>query len=319
MDGERALLAAHADAVREGFARIGIDTAGSTTQIVPALVGDAAAALALADALRARGVLAVAIRPPTVPAATSRIRFALSAAHDAAAIEKAGGRNACVLAASANGGLMTAGVFVTGTDTGVGKTVVCACLVRRWGAHYWKPAQTGLAEEAGDTETVARLAGRDRTRWHAPRFAFGAPLSVEAAAARENVTVSLADFELPAVAGPIVVEGAGGVLVPLGRGALMVDLMARFALPVVLVARTTLGTINHTLLSLEVLRGRGLRVAGVVLVGDASAGNRDAIARHGNVRILHEMERLRAISPAEVAQAAALFPDLAEVVETRSD
>ncbi len=88
MDGERALLAAHADAVREGFARIGIDTAGSTTQIVPALVGDAAAALALADALRARGVLAVAIRPPTVPAATSRIRFALSAAHDAAAIEK---------------------------------------------------------------------------------------------------------------------------------------------------------------------------------------------------------------------------------------
>jgi 8-amino-7-oxononanoate synthase len=87
MDADRALLAARANVVRDEFARIGIDTAGSSTQIVPALVGDAAAALALAEALRARGVLAVAIRPPTVPAGTSRIRFALSAAHDATAID----------------------------------------------------------------------------------------------------------------------------------------------------------------------------------------------------------------------------------------
>jgi malonyl-CoA O-methyltransferase len=209
---------------------------------------------------------------------------------------------------------MATGVFVTGTDTGVGKTIVAACLVRRWGAHYWKPAQTGLAEEAGDTETVVRLAGLDRSRWHHPRFAFAAPLSVEAAGSRENVAVALADFELPAVTGPIVVEGAGGVLVPLGRGALMADLMARFALPVVLVARTALGTINHTLLSLEALRGRGLSVAGVVLVGDASPGNREAIARHGRVRILHELARLPAVSPAKVARVAAGFPALESVV-----
>jgi dethiobiotin synthase len=219
-----------------------------------------------------------------------------------------------VLAVAAVGGLMTAGVFVTGTDTGVGKTVVAACLVRRWGAHYWKPAQTGLADEPGDTEMVARLAGLDTTHWHRPRFEFAAPLSVEAAASLENVAVSLRDFELPAVAGPIVVEGAGGVLVPLGPGALMADLMARFALPVVLVARTALGTINHTLLSLEALRGRGLSVAGVVLVGDASAGNRDAIARHGNVRILHELRRLAEVSPAALARVAADFPSLDSVV-----
>lgn len=209
---------------------------------------------------------------------------------------------------------MAAGAFVTGTDTGVGKTVVAACLVRRWGAHYWKPAQTGLADEPGDTETVARLAGLDATRWHRPRFEFAAPLSVEAAAARENVAVSLADFELPAVAGPLVVEGAGGVLVPLGRDALMADLMARFALPVVLVARTTLGTINHTLLSLEALRGRGLHVAGVVLVGDASPSNRQAIARHGTVRILHEVRWLAEVSAAAVVQAAAGFPALESVL-----
>ena len=209
---------------------------------------------------------------------------------------------------------MATGVFVTGTDTGVGKTLVSACLVRRWGAHYWKPAQTGLADEAGDTETVASLAELDVSRWHPPRFAFAAPLSVEAAAALENVTVALAEFELPAVAGPIVVEGAGGVLVPLGSGATMADLMARLALPVVLVARTTLGTINHTLLSLEALRGRGLHIAGVVLVGDASPGNREAIARHGDVRILHEVGRLGEVSAAEVARVAASFPALESVL-----
>src|ERR1700678_668148 len=125
---------------------------------------------------------------------------------------------------------MGAGVFVTGPDTGGGKTGGAACLVRRWGAHYGKPAQTGLADEPGDTETVARLAGLDATRWYRPRFEFAAPLSVEAAASLENFAVSLGDFELPAVAGPIVVEGAGGVLVPLGPGAVMADLMARFAL-----------------------------------------------------------------------------------------
>jgi dethiobiotin synthase len=209
---------------------------------------------------------------------------------------------------------MATGVFVTGTDTGVGKTLVSACLVRRWGAYYWKPAQTGLAEEPGDTETVVRLAGLNESRWHHPRFAFAAPLSVEAAASPENISVALTDFALPAVAGPIVVEGAGGVLVPLGSGATMADLIARFALPVVLVARTALGTINHTLLSLEALRTRGLCVAGVVLVGDASPGNREAIVRHGNVRILHEVPRLSEISAAEVARVAAGFPALESVL-----
>jgi dethiobiotin synthase len=205
---------------------------------------------------------------------------------------------------------MTAGAFVTGTDTGVGKTLVSACLVRRWEARYWKPAQTGLADERGDCATVAYFSAVPAARLHAPRFEFAAPLSVEAAGALEGVSVRLADFSLPEGPGPIVVEGAGGVLAPLAADALMVDLMARLALPVVLVARTSLGTINHTLMSLEVLRGRGLSVAGVVLVGARNEGNREAIARHGRVRILHEMPWQAEISPAVVARLAAEFPAL---------
>jgi malonyl-CoA O-methyltransferase len=209
---------------------------------------------------------------------------------------------------------MASGVFVTGTDTGVGKTVVSACLVRRWQADYWKPAQTGLAQEPGDTETVCRAAALPPQRRHPPRHSFAAPLSVEAAAALEGVPVHLADFILPESTAPIVVEGAGGVLAPINAGALTIDLMAHLALPVVLVARTTLGTINHTLLSLAALRARAVPVAGVVLVGAPSPGNREAIARHGAVRILHDLPHLSAVTPHTIAGASAAFPSFAETV-----
>jgi len=218
-----------------------------------------------------------------------------------------------VLARAAAGRLSVRGVFVTGTDTGVGKTIVAACLVRRWQADYWKPAQTGLAAEPGDSETVATLAALPAHRLHAPRHSFAAPLSVEAAAGQEGAVVSLADFGLPESPRPIVVEGAGGVLAPLCADATMADLMRGLALPCVLVARTTLGTINHTLLSLEALRHRGISVPGVVLVGDASAGNREAIARHGAVRILAELPRLPAISAASIADASRRMPALEAV------
>jgi malonyl-CoA O-methyltransferase len=202
------------------------------------------------------------------------------------------------------------GVFVTGTDTGVGKTVASACLVRAWQADYWKPAQTGLAEDPGDTATVATLAALQPHRLHPPCHQFAAPLSVEAAAELEAAEVALDDFHLPATQRPLVVEGAGGVLVPLAPGVLMVDLMARLGLPVVLVARTTLGTINHTLLSLAALRARGLSVAGVVLVGAPSPGNRSAIARHGDVPILLEIPPLNPLTPAAIAEAGRGLPPL---------
>ena len=101
------------------------------------------------------------------------------------------------------------GVFVTGTGTGIGKTIVSACLVHRWGAAYWKPVQTGIDDEAGDSVTVASLTG---TTAHKPRHILRAPLSPEDAARAEGIAIALADFDLPSTAGPVVVEGAGGVL-----------------------------------------------------------------------------------------------------------
>ena len=203
---------------------------------------------------------------------------------------------------------MRPGVFVTGTDTGVGKTVVCACLVQRWTAAYWKPVQTGLAEETGDSETVATLAGAAAHRIHPPRYEFAAPLSPEAAARREGRNVRVEEFSLPESRAPLVVEGAGGVLVPIGGGASMADLMQRLGLPVLLVVRGTLGTINHSLLSLEALRRRALPVWGVVIVGAAPDGNAEAIARLGQVAILAILPRLAELTPASIAEAAAILP-----------
>ena len=203
------------------------------------------------------------------------------------------------------------GVFVTGSDTGVGKTVVSAVLARAWDADYWKPVQTGLAEDPGDTQAVRDLAGLPEERLHAPRYGLQAPLSPDAAAAAEGVRIGLGDFALPASARPVVVEGAGGVLVPLNEQALMIELIARLGLPAVVAAQDRLGAINHTLLTLEALRARRIEVLGVVLTGGPFADNRAAIERHGGVRILAALPWAARLDAAQVAAWAGRIAPLA--------
>lgn len=200
------------------------------------------------------------------------------------------------------------GVFVTGTDTGVGKTVVSAVLARAWDADYWKPVQTGLDEDAGDTAAVATLAGLGPDRLHPPRHALKLPLSPDAAAAAEGVNIALDDFALPDAERPLVVEGAGGLLVPLCEGAQVIDLIARLGLPTVVVAADRLGAINHTLLTLEALRARGLPIFGVALVGGRFADNAATIERHGGARIVLRLPRRDPPDPAAIAAWARLAP-----------
>ncbi|ASC04411.1 dethiobiotin synthase [Acetobacter pasteurianus] len=200
------------------------------------------------------------------------------------------------------------GVFVTGTDTGIGKTLVSACLVRRWQGAYWKPLQSGLADEEGDTPTVKLLAGDPPC--FKPAGAFLAPLSPDAAARAEGVQIDPAQLVLPQGEAdkPLVVEGAGGLMVPATPDLMMIDLAQRWGLPVVLVARSGLGTLNHTLLSLEALRARQIVVAGVVLSGPLNAENRETIAQKAKVRILAEVPFCAEITPDVVSELAKLFP-----------
>lgn len=198
------------------------------------------------------------------------------------------------------------GVFITGTDTEAGKTVVAACLVSVLKAVYWKPVQTGLDDlPGGDTATVAWLTGQDPEAFPRPAFEYRAPLSPDQAAALEGEIIEDGRIQLPMCDCPLVVEGAGGLMVPLNERTLMVDLAARFGLPVVVAARTGLGTINHTLLTLEALHRRELPVTGVIFSGPDNPRNIEAIRRLGGVPILGHIPTLNPLAPETVALAAA--------------
>lgn len=198
----------------------------------------------------------------------------------------------------------TRGVFVTGTDTGIGKTLVSAILTRALDATYWKPFQTGLCDEAGDTASVTELAGLPPSRVIPPAHAFLAPLSPQDAAAQEGRSVDLTGLTLPDTTATLVVEGAGGLMVPLNDETLLVDWVATLDLPVILVCRTGLGTINHTLLSIEALRRRAIAIAGIVMSGPPSEGNRAAIEHFGQVPVLAEIPPLGTVTAQGVAAQA---------------
>lgn len=179
------------------------------------------------------------------------------------------------------------GYFVTGTDTNVGKTVLSALLVAALDAMYWKPVQTG-AIEGTDRESVRRWAEAPEERLPLERFRFDPPVSPHLASREAGVQITLDDFELPRAPANRrwIVEGAGGVMAPLNERDLMRDLMRRIGFPIIVAARTALGTINHTLLTLAALREARLPICGVALIGDENIENRRAIEHYGNVRVI---------------------------------
>ena len=198
------------------------------------------------------------------------------------------------------------GFFVTGTDTDVGKTVVSAWLVAQLGACYWKPVQAGNHPET-DSDIVRRLSGVPEKRILAEAYVLPEPIAPHEAAQRAGVSIDLARLVPPSCDRPLVVEGAGGLLVPLNDRAFVADLASELHLPIILVARSTLGTINHTLLSLEAIRRRGLHLAGVVVNGPETPHNRAAIERYGRVEIIAEIPWLDQLTPAKLM---AIEPEL---------
>jgi dethiobiotin synthase len=195
------------------------------------------------------------------------------------------------------------GLFVTGTDTGVGKTVVAAALLCRFHARYWKPIQTGI-ETDNDTAEICRLTGKTHNRDEGVRLPN--PVSPHLAAKRAGIQIDIETLTEWAAndENAWIVEGAGGVLVPVNETQTMANLMVKLGLPVVVAARTTLGTINHTLLTVEALRARSLQIAGVVMVGEPNSENRAAIERYGKTTVLGEMPRFDPFTPSILAEWA---------------
>ena len=199
-------------------------------------------------------------------------------------------------------------IIVTGTDTDIGKTVFAAGLTAALGARYWKPVQAGLADGSDAASVVTLGVAADRVLPEAYRLT--TPCSPHLAAEIDGVTIEPDRLVLPEVDGALVVEGAGGVMVPVTRELIFADLFARWGKPVVLVARTGLGTINHSLLSIEALRSRGVPILGIAFVGDAIEDSEATIATLGKVRRLGRLPRLDPLDAATLAEAFAAAFDL---------
>ena len=193
---------------------------------------------------------------------------------------------------------------VTGTDTDIGKTVFAAALAGALDASYWKPVQAGL-DGGSDAARVAALSGLAPSRILPEAYRLITPCSPDRAAAIDGVTIDTDRLVPPDIPGPLVIEGAGGVMVPLTETTLFADLFARWRLPVILVARTALGTINHSLLSIEALRHRDVPILGVAFIGEAVPHSEDTIVRLGGVKRLGRLPILPTLDAVSLRAAFA--------------
>jgi len=176
-------------------------------------------------------------------------------------------------------------IIVAGTDTNVGKTIVSSLLVSKLDAHYWKPVQCGDLDTGGDSATVKKLSGIKANRIIPEAYRLKLPASPNQAAAAEGITIDKENLKLPNHEGALVVELAGGLMVPLRDDWLQIDQVKVWNLPVVLVARSGLGTLNHTLLSIEALENRNIKVATLILNGEKHEENYNTLATMVNSSI----------------------------------
>ena len=194
---------------------------------------------------------------------------------------------------------------ISGTDTDVGKTVIAAALAGAIGASYWKPIQCGL-EDGGDVSRVKALSGLPAGRLLPEVYRFALAASPHRAAEAEGVEIDVSRLIPPSVEGPLVIEGAGGLMVPVTRRMLLIDVLATWGIPVILCARTALGTINHSLLSLAALHGRSIPVHGIVFIGEENSDTERTITEMGEVR---RLGRLPFVDPLDAKSLAAAFAE----------
>jgi dethiobiotin synthetase len=199
-------------------------------------------------------------------------------------------------------------VFIAGTDTNIGKTLISSWLCLHTGYAYFKPIQTGMSE-GNDSSLVSTLAG---ATIYPEKYLYKAPLSPHLAAKLENKNIDINNIKLPE-AQNLIVEGAGGLLVPLTQDYLMIDLIKLLAIPVILVASSRLGTINHTLLSLEALRLRDISILGVIVSGKTNQSNCDAIEFYGNIKIIAQIPFLSQFTRNTLSQIP-LSQDLMQIL-----
>lgn len=184
------------------------------------------------------------------------------------------------------------GYFVSAIGTDSGKTLISAVLVEGLKADYWKPVQSG---EPRDTESVQAMVSNTESNFHPERHLLKTPASPHASAHIDGVHISLDDFHLPESERPLIVEGAGGLMVPLNDDDLMIDLISALDLPLILVSNLYLGSINHTLLSIEALTSRGIPIKGIIFNGTPNSESESVILHQSGLECLLRVPQLELV------------------------
>jgi len=190
--------------------------------------------------------------------------------------------------------------FVTGIDTEIGKTIVSSILVEKLKADYWKPVQSGDLHHT-DTMKVQGYISNSKSVFHPEGFRLTEPMSPHASAAIDGVEIKLTDFTIPKTDNHLIIEGAGGLMVPLNDQDMIIDLMQKLAIPVILVSKNYLGSINHTILSIEMLRMKGIELVGVIFNGEPNPETERVIQAQTGVKVLGNIPKLAEINKATVA------------------
>ena len=196
--------------------------------------------------------------------------------------------------------------FVTGIDTNIGKTVVAAILVEALNADYWKPIQSGDLHYT-DTDKVKELVN-EKSILYPETYRLNNPLSPHASAKLDNISISLASFQLPKTNNNLIVEGAGGLLVPINEdGNYLSDIIVKLRMEVILVSKNYLGSINHTLLSIEYLKSKSISIKGIIIVGEKNESSESIITKNTEVNILHRVPMVESVTREFIKEQAELL------------
>ena len=192
--------------------------------------------------------------------------------------------------------------FVTGIGTEIGKTVVSAILVEKLKADYWKPIQSGDLDNS-DSDKVRALISNSHSKFHSETYRFSQPYSPHYSAKLDHKEINLSKINLPETENSLIIEGAGGILVPLNDQDLMIDLIKKLNVEVILVSKNYLGSINHTLLTVEALKSRGIAIKGIIFNGPKTPSSEEIIANFTQLTILGNVPELEVLNQQQIKNA----------------
>jgi dethiobiotin synthetase len=196
--------------------------------------------------------------------------------------------------------------FISGIDTNIGKTVVSSILTEALEADYWKPIQAGDLDNS-DTDKVKSLVRNSDTEFHPNAYALKTPASPHYAAELDQVRIDMNNIQIPQTQNHLIIEGAGGLLVPLNDKDLVIDLIVKLKVPLILVMKNYLGSINHSLMSIEVAKQRGISIRGLIFNGETNSASEDYILQYSDLPILGRIKNIEELNSSIIKQYAKQF------------